>query len=129
MDTPRRSMGQWGEELARNFLCGKGFRILACNYRNRYGEIDIIAQEKRTVCFIEVKTRRGEGYGAPAEAVNRRKQRRISQLALVYLKSQPGFSDARFDVVEVMVDRQMRVRKIEIIRDAFPLSADFFYAP
>ena len=94
--------GMWGEAKARSFLSQKGYRILTTHYRLKIGEIDIIAQDGETIVFVEVKTRRNDDYGTPAEAVNFRKQRKIRMTALSYLQR---FSlhdkPVRFDVIEV----------------------------
>jgi putative endonuclease len=81
-------LGRAGERQAVKFLKEKGYKILETNFSLKpLGEIDIIARFKNIICFIEVKTRRSLSYGAPYEAVDRRKQFRLSRLALAYLKS------------------------------------------
>ncbi len=67
-------MGRAGEKRAVVFLKKKGFKILKTNYKTVFGEIDIIAQDKDTIVFIEVKTRTSDNYGVPSEAVDKRKQ-------------------------------------------------------
>ncbi|MBU2701234.1 putative endonuclease [Sporomusaceae bacterium BoRhaA] len=96
------TFGMWGEARARSFLFQKGYKILTSHYRLKIGEIDIIAQDGDIIVFVEVKTRRNDDYGTPAEAVNFRKQRKIKMTALSYLQrfslqEQP----VRFDVIEV----------------------------
>lgn len=83
------------------------------------GEIDIIAEEGDFLCFIEVKTRKGLGFGMPSEAVNRLKQKKLTTIALVYLKL-CGKIDAniRFDVAEVLMEDGKRPR-INLIKNAF----------
>lgn len=85
----------------------KGYHIRCCNYRNRLGEIDIIADDGDTIVFIEVKTRTTAAYGRPCEAVERRKRRKLTQVASAYL-SQFGLWEkpCRFDVIEVWPGRQ-----------------------
>jgi putative endonuclease len=96
------AFGMWGEAKARSFLFQKGYKILAAHYRLKIGEIDIIAQDGETIVFVEVKTRRNDDYGTPAEAVNFRKQRKIKMTALGYLQ-RLSLQDkpVRFDVIEV----------------------------
>ena len=94
--------GPWGEALAAEYLRKKGWRIEAMNYRTRLGEIDIIARDGEYLVFCEVKYRSGTGSGDPAEAVDERKQQKISRCALHYLTAK-GRTDAacRFDVVSI----------------------------
>lgn len=117
----RRDIGATGESLAIRALKEKGYKILALNHRSKLGEIDIIAKEKGTLAFVEVKTRRTDGFGNPKKAVTPAKQRKISQVALDYLK-QTGQTDqkARFDVVAIRLLRGHP--EIEIIKNAFDLA-------
>lgn len=96
------SLGQRGEAEAARFLKKKGYTIVARSDRQRLGEVDLIAVDGQTVVFVEVKTRRSHDAGHPADAVDHDKQRRLTRLALAYLK-QHGLleSPARFDVVAV----------------------------
>ena len=122
----RQERGRAGETAAQNFLTRRGYRIVDVNVRfGRTGELDIIAWDGSTLCFIEVKTRRGRaGTVAPAEAVTPAKQRQITQLALQYAL-QHGFlaDDAetpmRFDVVAVTLDNQGYVVRADVIQGAF----------
>ena len=82
-----RLLGYYGEQAAMDYIRHQtDYRIRCCNYRNRMGEIDIIADHGRTLVFIEVKTRRSERYGRPCEAVERRKRQKITCVASGYLK-------------------------------------------
>ncbi|MFZ5570373.1 MAG: YraN family protein [Thermodesulfobacteriota bacterium] len=112
--------GGKGELLAVKALKRRGYRILAQNYRNRLGEIDIIAMEGDVIVFVEVKARRSHRYGNPKYAVTPAKQRKISLAALVFLKETGRMHDrARFDVVAV--DSSRETPSIEIVQNAFPL--------
>ena len=113
-------LGPWGEQKAAEFLSAKGYQVLERNYKNRLGEIDLIALDKNVLCFIEVKTRRSLVYGCPYESVTRRKQVKISQVALAYLKHRFGRVDvlARFDVISITRDGPGQDR-IEHITNAF----------
>ena len=114
------SFGKAGEESAVKFLENNGYRILERNFRNRFGEIDIIARDKDTLCFIEVRSRSSDFYGQPFETVIARKQRKIAKLAFSYLfKRKIAFDiKARFDVVSAVPDKN-GVLQIEIIKNAF----------
>jgi len=113
-------LGRSGEEIAADFLKDSGYKILSRNYKSKLGEIDIIAQEKDTICFIEVKTRSSDKFGAPSEAVTSFKQKQICRAALVYLKEK-GFFDkkARFDVISI-IDLG-NTPKVDLIKSAFEL--------
>ena len=103
------TLGERGEMLAARFLRRQGCRIIARRRRIRYGEVDLIAVDGRTVVFVEVKTRRHERMGAPALAVDATRRRRLTRAALAFLKAHNLLnSPARFDVVEVIwpLDRE-----------------------
>lgn len=109
-----RQIGTQYERKAGDYLIKCGYEILEYNFRCRMGEIDIIARDGEYLVFCEVKYRSGEGQGDPAEAVDFRKQRRISKCAAYYLMIH-GISDVlcRFDVVS------MKGETISLIRNAF----------
>ncbi len=119
-------LGKAGEESAIVFLKDNGYKILARNYKSKFGEIDIIAKDKDTVCFIEVKTRRTGRFGAPQEAVLKSKQRKISRVAVNFLKENKLLDErARFDVVSfVYSDNGI---KQNLIRNAFELDERTIY--
>ena len=96
------SLGERGEREAERFLKKLGYKIVARHDRGRLGELDLVAVDGRTVVFVEVKTRRDDESGSPAEAVDERKQAKLTRLALGYLKRH-GLLEcaARFDVVAI----------------------------
>lgn len=99
---PRHSFGRYGEDMAAEHLRRKGFEILGRNVRTAFGELDLVALDGDVVVFVEVKARRGAGG---LEAVDARKQRRLSRLAVAFL-ARAGWLGraARFDVVAVETD-------------------------
>ena len=98
----KKLLGRAGEKLAVDFLKKKGFKILKTNYKTVVGEIDIIAQDKDYIVFIEVKTRSSDNYGVPSEAVDRKKQEKYYKTATFYLqKEKKTDANCRFDVVEI----------------------------
>jgi len=116
----RAATGRLGEACAVDYLVRRGYEIVAQNYRKPFGEIDIIARERGTLVFIEVKTRRSRGFGDPSAAVDVRKQRQLSRIAQDYLvQHRLGDSAARFDVVGVILDGDDRPVEVELIKDAF----------
>jgi putative endonuclease len=93
----------------------RGYRILTRNFRCRYGEIDIIAEHEDELVFVEVKTRRGTAYGLPEEAVGRRKQQKLTQIASHYLDVQQCSECAwRIDVVAVQLSVQGKLEEIRV---------------
>ena len=103
----RIEIGALGEQLAVEYLQGLGLRIVARNWRCRYGELDVIAAEAAdTLVFVEVKTRTGDCFGGVAEAVTPQKVRRIRRLAGLWLAGQESvWSQIRIDVIGVRLGR------------------------
>lgn len=99
----KRDLGTKGEELAVKYLKGKGFKIIEKNFRAPFGEIDIIAEDRDTLVFIEVKTRTDDSFGLPFEAVDGRKRERMRRIALFYLKNLGKERPARFDVISIEI--------------------------
>ncbi|MGM0396842.1 MAG: YraN family protein [Bacillota bacterium] len=94
--------GRYGEQLAIDYLVDIGYSVLETNYRNKIGEVDIIAYDKDILAFIEVKTRMGTDYGYAYESVDARKQKKIANTCLMYLqKNKLHDVQVRFDVIEV----------------------------
>ena len=105
----RTEIGALGERLAADHLTGLGLRIVARNWRCRYGELDMIAVDPDTgaVIFVEVKTRTGDGFGGLAEAVTAQKVRRLRRLAGIWLAAQDQrWAAVRIDVIGVRIGRQ-----------------------
>jgi len=119
-------LGKRGEEIAVSLLKAHGYKILLKNYKTKLGEIDIIASDKGTICFIEVKTRQSDRFGLPVEAISVFKQRQISKVALVFLKERNLLDKkARFDVVSILYSKD--TPQLDLIKNAFELSNDFVY--
>ncbi len=121
MQNKHQKFGEKSENLAVWYLKQNGYKIIEQNYRNRMGEIDIIARDKKTIVFVEVKSRRSIRYGSPKQAVPPKKQRTISMVALSYLKTtKQTDAKARFDVVAITSNRDEP--QIEIVKNAFDLA-------
>ncbi|MBC8443689.1 MAG: YraN family protein [Deltaproteobacteria bacterium] len=121
MKNDRQKFGEESELQAVTYLKKQGYRILQQNYRNSLGEIDIIATDRKVIAFIEVKAKRSPFFGHPKYAVTLKKQRKISMVALVYLKQTHQMQkSARFDVVTVQ--RRHQNYEIELIKNAFELA-------
>lgn len=114
MSNHRRLLGQRGEQLAKHFLLQKGYQIIGQNVRTRQGEIDLIAQDGRTLVFVEVRTRSSLACGTAAESVTWRKKQKLRELAVAYLQAQPRQVPAfRFDVVAIFQPGSTRGEHIE----------------
>lgn len=110
--------GPWGEEQAAGFLRNKGWRIAARNYRTRYGELDIIAENEKYLVFVEVKTRKNNHFAQAREYVTPKKQERLRITAEFWLQKNPTGLQIRFDVIEVYGTPGGRAEIIHI-EDAF----------
>jgi putative endonuclease len=119
MFNANQQFGRQSEAMAAAYLKRQGYRILETNYKNQLGEIDIIAKDMGILAFVEVKARRSNRYGNPKYAITRKKQIRISRVALSYLKTLGQLDKrARFDVVVIT---GINGAKIELVKNAFDL--------
>ncbi len=117
-----KQFGNLGEGLAVEFLKTKDYQIVECNFRNKLGELDIIAKHRGVTCFVEVKTRQGVLFGKPYEAITRQKKVRLIRLAQSYLKYRFGTTaiKSRFDVVSIILPVGGSP-KIQLISNAFTM--------
>lgn len=110
--------GEIGERLACKFLKKQGYRIEGKNFRCKYGEIDIIARERNTLCFIEVKARSTVSHGFPEEFVDSRKRKKLFRAVMIYIdKHEIKETDMRFDIVAV----DLKEKKCRLLKNAFEL--------
>lgn len=112
------AIGKKGEKDACKYLKKKGYKIVECNYRCRFGEIDIIAENNEYFAFIEVKTRNNNSIANPSEFVNLSKQKRLIKTAEMYLMSHDVTKQPRFDIIEI-TNISFLNKKIELIENAF----------
>ena len=118
MTLERQALGILGEKLAAEELARRGYALLARRYRTRCGEIDIVADDRGTLVFVEVKARADAEFGSAAEAVTPWKQRRLARMARDYLTRERVVDrPCRFDVVAIMFDGPEP--SIEVFRNAF----------
>lgn len=117
----RKLTGRWGEALAADFFRKKRFRIRAMNYSCRYGEIDLIAENRRYLVFVEVKLRKSAEFARAAEFVDRYKQERLRTAAALWLSLNETELQPRFDVLEIYAPEGMLTKKPKYnwIEDAF----------
>ena len=127
MTFSRINSGKMGEDLAVSCLLKQGYKIIERNYRTKLGEIDIIADCKGCVCFVEVRAKNSLSFGAPEETIIKRKQLQIAKAALLYIKKYKlQDKSCRFDVVSIEgVDRP--VPEVRLIENAFELDSKYRY--
>jgi putative endonuclease len=100
----RRELGQYGENLAAEFLKRRGFEIVEKNFHTRWGEIDVVARRGRSIHFVEVKTRSGTAHGEPEEAINYFKQQRLLGAAKMYLQARGvDLPNYQIDAVSIII--------------------------
>lgn len=117
----RKLLGRWGEAQAADYLRGRGYRIIDAGWRCRFGEIDLIAENEKYICFTEVKLRKNDHF-APARAfVNEKKQMRLRISAELYLTEYAGRLQPRFDVIEIYAPFGTATKEpdIRLIENAF----------
>ena len=120
MTRARLDLGKWGEALALKRVKKLGYKCLVQNYRCPLGEIDLIAKDKDFLVFIEIKTRKGASIDYSKEAVDWRKQRQLSKVALAYMKENKCVDTrARFDVIAIHLNHGQE--EVEVIQNAFEL--------
>ncbi|MFC2049857.1 YraN family protein [Chloroflexota bacterium] len=114
----RKELGALGEKLARDFLKKKGYKIREANFRCREGEIDIIAQKKDCLVFVEVRTKTSADFGSPEESVTFAKKEKLITSALAYLNSHKDLPESwRIDFVAVELDQKGKATRIELIEN------------
>ena len=113
--------GAWGEALAAEYLRKKRYKIVASGYRCRFGEIDLIAQNRKYLVFVEVKLRKSGSFASAHEYVDRRKQDKLRITASLYLSQNPTDLQPRFDVIEIYAPDGTETARPEIhhMEDAF----------
>ncbi len=117
----RKQIGKLGEQLAVQFLSQKEWRILAENWRNRHGELDLVARDGHDLVFLEVRTRRSSAhFGSALESVDVRKQQQVRATARYYLMANGQWDmPVRFDVIGVTLNAADEVVQIEHVEAAF----------
>lgn len=114
----RKEAGKLGEDLAVSYLIKHGYQIIEQNFRIRGGEIDIVALEKDTLVFVEVKTRSSAEFGSPLEAITYWKLKSLIKTAQFYKLKHPKLPDAmRIDAVAILLDKKNNVVSIELVKN------------
>lgn len=110
--------GKLGELETARYLRKNGYNIVAANFHSRFGEIDIVSENKKHICFVEVKTRAPGQMFNPADSVTVSKRNKIISTAKVFLSQNPTSLQPRFDIAEVIMDNG-EVKSINLIENAF----------
>lgn len=110
----KKLRGQWGEQQAAAYLKRRGYRIVGQNYSCRFGEIDVIAADRRYIVFVEVKLRGSDRFAQAREYVGVAKQERIRTAASLWLAENETGLQPRFDVIEIYGDETMAPKKLDI---------------
>ena len=119
----RIKLGRQGEDCAAEFLKKNGYQIIGRNVRAKFGEIDLVAKEGQTLCFVEVKTGSDSKFGFPEERILFYKQQRLIRLAQWYLqRGRLGEIPVRFDVVSILLGPDGSPARTRLIKGAFEVS-------
>jgi len=122
----RQEVGKLGEKAARKFLKKRGYRIRETNFRCPHGEIDIIAQRKDYLVFVEVRTRSNLDFGTPEESITAAKKKKLIALALTYTNTHQNLPPLwRIDVVAIELDDKGQIKRIELIENAIEQDSRF----
>jgi len=122
----RQEVGKLGEEAARKFLKKRGYRIRETGFRCRHGEIDIVAQKKDYLVFVEVRTKTNLEFGTPEESITQAKKEKLITSALTYTTTHQNLPSLwRIDVVAIELDEKGKTKRIEIIENAIEQVSHF----
>ena len=115
----RQEVGKLGEKTAQKFLKKRGYRIRETGFRCHHGEIDIIAQKKDWLVFVEVRTKSNLDFGTPEESITQAKKKKLVALALTYTSTHQNLPPLwRIDVVAIELDDKSKPKRIELIENA-----------
>ena len=122
----RQEVGKLGEKEARKFLKKRGYRIRETGFRCPHGEIDIIAQRKDWLVFVEVRTKSNLDFGTPEESITQAKKKKLISLALTYTSTHQDLPSLwRIDVVAIELDDKGKLKRIELIENAVEQDSRF----
>ena len=122
----RQEVGKLGERAAQKFLKKRGYRVRETGFRCRHGEIDIIAQQKDTLVFVEVRTKSNLDFGTPEESITQAKKKRLIASALTYTTTHQDIPSLwRIDVVAIELDEKGKTKRIDLIENAIEQGSRF----
>jgi putative endonuclease len=108
-----KTLGDIGEQIAKKYLEDKGYVILERNYKNKWAEIDLVCQDSKKIIFVEVKTRIGEQFGLPEDAINKNKMQRLVRSATAYMVFKHLGDNYRIDVICIVLSEGSAVERID----------------
>lgn len=112
MKTKNLETGHWGEEIGREFLRKKGYKIIDQNYKTKFGEIDLIVRDKKTLVFVEVRTKIGDDLGTPEDSLNREKIKKLIKNAAVYVLRKDYQKSYRIDAVCIVLEENRTINRV-----------------
>ncbi|MFO7774106.1 MAG: YraN family protein [Dehalococcoidia bacterium] len=122
----RQQVGKLGEKEAQKFLKKRGYRIRETGFRCHHGEIDIVAQQKNYLVFVEVRTKSNLDFGTPEESLTQSKKTRLIASALTYITTHQNLPSLwRIDVIAIELDDKGQTRRIELIENAIEQNSRF----
>ena len=111
--------GEFGENLAKNYLIKKGYKILSTRYKTKHGEIDIIAEYKNYLVFCEVKTRTNTNFGYPEESVNKEKLKKIAKTGYFYINEKNINKHFQIDVIGIQINKLKKKAKLNHYKNVY----------
>lgn len=100
--------GKIGELIAQKYLKSKGYRIIECNWRTKYAEVDLIVKKGKVIVFVEVKTRKSERFARPEDFINYKKKQRLKRAAIGYMQSKKLTGPCRIDAICIVLDEYVK---------------------
>ncbi|OEG00383.1 YraN family protein [Vulcanibacillus modesticaldus] len=115
MPDKRKALGNWGEDKAVQYLLAKGYKLIVKNWRNRFGEIDLIMLDKECIVFIEVRTKNNSKFGKGLETINHKKQQQLVRMANAFLQYKNWWDNlVRFDIISIdKIDGTFYIKHLE----------------
>lgn len=112
MKSSNLEIGRWGETISRRYLQSKGYKIIEQNYRTRYAEIDLVAWDRKTLVFVEIRTKAVENFGSPEESFNRDKIARLVRSAQVYAAMNDYSKGCRIDAICIVLKQNREIKRL-----------------
>ena len=113
-------IGCWGEEIAKDYLKNKGYKIISQNHKTRYVEIDLIVRQRKTLVFVEVRTKSNSRFGTPEETLKRKKINKLIRGAIVYATQNDYYGFYRIDAICILLDKNKNLIRISHYQNITP---------
>lgn len=111
------AIGYLGEAIAKRYLQKRGYRVVKQNYKTKYAEIDLIARDKKTLVFVEVRTKAGERFGSPEDSLNAKKINKLIKNAAAYMAQEVYLKNYRIDAVCIVLNEKEKIKRITHYRN------------